>query len=93
MNRQTPAMFVPEIAPWEVWARLRDCRFQADNSGGSHNSICFGGRRWAAYLRRKERANSFRNRESSFFLIITQVKHNRYQRASYDHPFNGRRFG
>src|SRR5208282_1741421 len=39
--------------------------------------IGFGGRRFSAYLRRKDRTNSFVNRESSSFLIITHVwKHN-----------------
>ncbi len=42
---------------------------QADN----HNSICFGGRRWGAHLRRNERVNSFANRESLSVLIITHV--------------------
>ena len=39
----------------------------------SQNSICFGGMRWGAYLRRKERPNSFANRESSSVLIIKHV--------------------
>src|ERR1700693_5982676 len=43
----------------------------------SDNSICFGGRLWGSYLRRKDRANSFANRESSSVLIITHAsKHN-----------------
>ena len=37
------------------------------------DSIGFGGRRWQGYRRRKDRVNSFANRESSSFLIITHV--------------------
>jgi hypothetical protein len=55
----------------------RNCRllsgFAACNlttQGDSDNSICFGGRLWGSYLRRKDRANSFANRESSSVLII-----------------------
>lgn len=51
--------------------------FKATTQAESHNSICLGGKRWGAYLRRKERANSFASRESSSVLIITHVwKHN-----------------
>src|SRR5713101_4953580 len=50
----------------------------------SHNSICFGGGRWGAYLRRKDRANSFANRESSSVLIITHVwKHNEVSESGF----------
>jgi len=50
----------------------------------SHNSICFGGRSWGAYLRRKDRANSFANRESSSVLIITHVsKHNEVSESGF----------
>jgi hypothetical protein len=50
----------------------------------SDNSICFGGRRWGAYLRRKERANSFANRESSSVLIIRHVsKHNEVSESGF----------
>ena len=42
---------------------------QADNN----KSICFGDMIWGSYLRRKERTNSFANRESSSLLIITHV--------------------
>jgi hypothetical protein len=35
--------------------RRTNCHFQDDNSGcDSQNSICFGGMRWGAHLRRKE---------------------------------------
>src|SRR6266849_9932897 len=47
--------------------------FKTRTQAESQNSICFGGMRWGAYLRRKERPNSFANRESSSDLIIKQV--------------------
>src|ERR1700685_574705 len=51
--------------PPEYWHPV----VQADR----RNSICFGGRDWGAYLRRKVRPNSFANRESSSVLIIKHV--------------------
>src|ERR1019366_7356523 len=57
-------------------ARRRDCRCQAVNlttQAESHNSICFGWRRWGAYLRRNDRTNSLTKRDSSPALMITDV--------------------
>jgi hypothetical protein len=38
-----------------------------------HNSICFGWRRWGAYLRRNDRMKSLTKRDSSPALMITDV--------------------
>src|ERR1019366_9160215 len=43
------------------------------NHADSHNSICFGSRRWGAYLRRNDRTNSLTKRDSSPALMITDV--------------------
>ena len=42
--------------------------FKLATQADSHNSICFEGRRCGEYLRRKDRTNSFANRESSSAL-------------------------
>ena len=58
--------------------------FMPTTRADSDNSIGFGGMRWGAYLRRKDRANSFANRESSSFLIITHVwKHNEVSESGF----------
>ena len=73
--------------------------FKLTTQADSDNSICFGGRRWGAYLRRKDRANSFANRESSSVLIITHVwKHNEVSESGFTTTPSalkpsGRRFG
>ena len=51
----------------------RTAIFEMTTQADSQNSICFGGMRWGAYLRRKERPNSFAKRESSSALIIKHV--------------------
>src|SRR5208337_1684002 len=58
--------------------------FKLTTQADSHNSICFGGRRWGAYLRRNDRANSFVNRESSSALIIRHVwKHKEVSESGF----------
>ena len=50
----------------------------------SDNSICFGKKRWGAYFRRNDRANSFANRELSSVLMITHVgKHNELSESGF----------
>ena len=50
----------------------------------SDNSICFGGGRWGVHLRKKARANSFANRESSLVLRITHVsKHSEVSESGF----------
>jgi len=68
-SRQTPA--TPNCS------RVGQLLFKLATQAESDNSICFGGRRWGSHLRRKDRANSFANRESLSLRIITHVfRHN-----------------
>jgi hypothetical protein len=56
----------------------------AATQADSPNSNCFGGVRRGSYRRRKDRANSFANRESSSALIITHVwKHNEVSESGF----------
>ena len=63
----------------------RVCVFDLSTHADSDNSNCFGGKqRWGSYLRRKDRANSFANREELSVLIITHVsKHNEASESGF----------
>ena len=48
-------------------ARAGIAVFKRTTQADSHNSICFGGRRWGAYLRRKDGVNSSRQQNPVIF--------------------------